>query len=78
MKIYHNSRCSKSRQTLSLIQEKGKNIEIIEYLKNPLKFEDLELILLKLSISPIDLVRKKEEIWKKNFKEELNGNSRGL
>ena len=75
MKIYHNSRCSKSRQTLSLIQEKGKNIEIIEYLKNPLKFEDLELILLKLSISPIDLVRKKEEIWKKNFKgKELKDN----
>ena len=35
MKIYHNPRCSKSRQTLSLIQEKGKKIEIIEYLKNP-------------------------------------------
>ena len=68
MKIYHNSRCSKSRQTLSLIQKKGKKIEIIEYLKTPLKFEDLELILLKLSISPIDLVRRNEEIWKKNFK----------
>ena len=68
MKIYHNPRCSKSRQTLSLIQEKGKKIEIIEYLKNPPKFENLELILVKLSISPIDLVRRKEEIWKENFK----------
>jgi len=68
MKIYHNPRCSKSRQTLTLIQERGKEIEIIEYLKNPLTFEDLELILVKLSISPIELVRNKEEIWKGNNK----------
>ena len=68
MKIYHNPRCSKSRQTLTLIQERGKEIEIIEYLKNPLTFEDLELILVKLSISPIELVRNKEEIWKENYK----------
>ena len=68
MRIYHNPRCSKSRQTLTLIQEKGNKIEIIEYLKNPPKFEDLELILVQLSISPIDLVREKEEIWKENFK----------
>jgi len=68
MKIYHNPRCSKSRQTLTLIQERGKEIEIIEYLKNPLTFEDLELIVVKLSISPIELVRNKEEIWKENYK----------
>jgi len=75
MKIYHNPRCSKSRQTLTLIQERGKEIEIIEYLKNPLTFEDLELILVKLSISPIELVRNKEEIWKENYKgKELKDN----
>ena len=68
MKIYHNPRCSKSRQTLTLIQEKEKEVEIIEYLKNPPIFEDLELILVKLAISPIDLIRNKEEIWKENFK----------
>jgi arsenate reductase len=68
MKIYHNPRCSKSRQTLTLIQERGKEIEIIEYLKNPLTFEDLELIVVKLSISPIELVRNKEEIWGENYK----------
>lgn len=68
MKIYHNTRCSKSRQTLTLIQEKEKEVEIIEYLKNPPTFEDLELILEKLNISPIDLIRHKEEIWKKEYK----------
>ena len=39
--IYHNPRCSKSRQTLSIIQETGKEVEIIEYLKDTLSFEDL-------------------------------------
>ena len=68
MKIYHNPRCSKSRQTLTLIQEKGEEVEIIEYLRNPLTFEDLEVILVKLAISPIDLIRNKEEIWKEEYK----------
>ena len=68
MKIYHNPRCSKSRQTLTLIQEKGEEVEIIEYLKNPPTFEDLELILVKLAISPIDLIRNKEEIWEEEYK----------
>ena len=68
MKIYHNPWCSKSRQTLTLIQEKEKEVEIIEYLENPPKFEDLELILVKLAISPIDLIRHKEEVWKEEYK----------
>ena len=68
MKIYHNPRCSKSRQTLTLIQEKEKEVEIIEYLRNPPTFEDLEVILVKLAISPIDLIRNKEEIWKEEYK----------
>ena len=75
MKIYHNTRCSKSRQTLTLIQEKEKEVEIIEYLRNPLTFEDLEVILVKLDISPIDLIRNKEEIWKEEYKgKELKDN----
>ena len=68
MKIYHNPRCRKSRETLSIILEKGINIEIIEYLKTPLKFEELKLILIKLDISPIDLVRKTEKVWKEKGK----------
>ena len=73
MKIYHNPRCRKSRKTLSLIQENRKEVEIINYFNNSLTFKDLELILVKLGISPIQLVRKKEEIWRKNYKgKEMN------
>ncbi len=68
IKIYHNPKCSKSRQTLALLEEKTKDFEIVEYLKNPLKFDDFELLLVKLNLKPIDLVRTKEEIWKENYK----------
>lgn len=68
MKIYHNPRCSKSRQTLSLIEEKNKEIEIIEYLKTPATVEEIESILEKLGIKAIDLVRKKEQIWIEDYK----------
>ncbi len=68
MKIYHNPRCSKSRQTLSLIEEKNKEIEIIEYLKTPANVEEVESILEKLGIKAIDLVRKKEQIWIEDYK----------
>ena len=52
MKIYHNPRCSKSRQALSLIQEKGENPKIIEYLKERISIEDLGLLLAMLKIKP--------------------------
>ena len=68
MKIYHNPRCSKSRQTLSIIQETGKEVEIIEYLKDTLSFEDLVLILEMLNIQPIELIRKDEIIWKEKYR----------
>ena len=68
MKIYHNPRCSKSRQTLALIQENGQEVEIIEYLKDTLSFEDLALILEMLNIQPIELIRKNELIWKENYR----------
>ena len=53
MKIYHNPRCSKSRQTLDLIKQKTKNYEIIEYLNEPLEFDDYKLILEKMELKPI-------------------------
>jgi arsenate reductase len=68
MKIYHNPRCSKSRQTLSIIQETGKEVEIIEYLKDTLSFEDWVLILEMLNIQPIELIRKDEIIWKEKYR----------
>ena len=68
MKIYHNPRCSKSRNTLSIIQEMGNEVEIIEYLKDTLSFEDLVLILEMLNIQPIELIRKDEIIWKEKYR----------
>lgn len=58
--IYHNPRCSKSRQTLQLIQDKGIEPKIIEYLDNPPSSEELTEILKKLDITPAQLLRKKE------------------
>ena len=59
--IYHNPKCSKSRQTLVLLGEKGITPTIIEYLKNPPTAEKLQEILSQLEIAPRDLMRKKED-----------------
>ena len=67
-KIYYNPRCSKSRQTLSLLEKETTDFKIIEYLENPLSFDEIEEIVEKLAIKPIDLVRKNEQIWKDNYK----------
>ena len=58
--IYHNPRCSKSRQTLGLLQERGIEPEIVEYLVTPPTAEELKNILSLLGKSPRDLMRKKE------------------
>ena len=63
--IYHNPKCSKSRQTLELLQGRGINPATIEYLKNPPTSEELKEILSLLKISPRDLMRKKEDEYKK-------------
>ena len=62
--IFHNPRCSKSRETLALIEQQGIQAEIFEYLKTPLSVEILEDILTKLAIEPRDLMRKKEADYK--------------
>ena len=62
--IYHNPKCSKSRQTLKLLEEQGINPKIIEYLKNPPTPEKLKEILSLLGVSPRDLIRKKEDEYK--------------
>ncbi len=58
--IYHNPRCSKSRQTLALLEERGIEPEIIEYLVTPPSAEELRTILGLLGKSPRDILRKKE------------------
>ncbi len=64
MKIYHNPRCGKSRQTLALIEEAGIQPEVIEYLKTPPTAEELDSILKKLKLEPGDLMRKGEDIYR--------------
>ncbi|WP_020159242.1 MULTISPECIES: arsenate reductase (glutaredoxin) [Methylobacter] len=64
VKIYHNPRCSKSRQTLELLKEQGIEPEIIEYLKTPPSATELNDILEKLGLEPRDLMRKKEAEYK--------------
>ncbi|OEK08601.1 arsenate reductase (glutaredoxin) [Flavivirga aquatica] len=68
IKIYHNNRCSKSRCGLEILEESGKEFEVVKYLDNTLNKEELTDIIKLLGISPIDLVRKNEAIWKTNFK----------
>ena len=68
IQIFHNSRCSKSRQCLSLIENSGKKFEVIKYLENPPTITELTEIISKLGIDPIELVRKKEKIWIEEFK----------
>ena len=69
MKIYHNPRCSKSRQTLEILIKKNADFEIVEYLKDKLSITDLEEIIEKLGVNTIELVRKNESVWKEKFKD---------
>ena len=71
--IYHNPRCRKSREALTLLENKSCDITIVEYLKNKLSLDDLTFLISELNIKPIDLIRRNESIWKEEFKEkELN------
>lgn len=66
--LYHNPRCSKSRETLRLLEEAGETIEIVRYLDNPPSKKELKQIISLLGIKPIDLVRTKENEWAENYK----------
>lgn len=62
--IYHNPRCSKSRQTLALLEQQGVKPEIVEYLKTPPTADELGTILSQLGINARELLRKTEAIYK--------------
>ena len=68
IKIYHNPRCRKSREGLQILQESGKEFEIREYMKELPSLDELASVIKLLGISPLELVRKNEAIWKENRK----------
>ena len=68
IKIYHNNRCSKSRCGIQALEESGKDFEVVKYLEDIPTKEDLKHIIKLIGITPIELVRKNEGIWKENFK----------
>lgn len=74
--IYHNPKCSKSRQTLELIKEhSAKELNVIEYLKTPLSQTEIESLLVQLSCSPIDMMRVKEAEFKEQNLDGANNNT---
>jgi arsenate reductase len=68
IKIYHNNRCSKSRCGIEILENSGKDFEVVKYLENTPTETELKEIISLLNISPIQLVRKSEKIWKEEFK----------
>lgn len=69
IQVYHNSRCGKSRECLVFLENSGQKYEIVKYLEDVPRFEELKKIIQKLEIKPIELVRRKEKIWIENFKD---------
>ena len=65
--IYHNPRCSKSRQTLELIRSKGVEPEIVLYMEDTPSVEDIQDALRMLGLKPMDIVRQKEPEFKEHF-----------
>ena len=66
VEIYHNPRCSKSRQTLQVLKDNGVEPKVVEYLKTPPDRATLEKILDMLGMQPRDLMRKKEQEYREH------------
>jgi len=63
-RFYHNPRCRKSREGLKIIQEKGLDVQVIEYLKHPPSEAELKEILAALGLPPLALIRTQEKVFK--------------
>lgn len=68
IQILYNPRCSKCREALHLLEGESCDIEVIEYLKEKITKKELKNILSKLGLKAFDIVRKKEALYEKNFK----------
>ncbi len=71
VQILYNPRCSKCREALTLLQGESCEIEIVEYLKKTITKKELKNILAKLGLKAFDIVRKKEELYVKKFKNKI-------
>lgn len=69
IKIYHNSRCRKSRAGLKYLEGKGVTFELMEYLKDGISEEELKDVLIKMNVGPTEIIRTQEDIYKKQFKD---------
>jgi arsenate reductase len=67
VKIYHNARCSKSRGACEILSDHKIEAEVIEYLKTPPTEEEIRELLEKLNMSAFDVVRKTEDVYKRDF-----------
>lgn len=68
IQIYHNPRCTKSRQSLEVLEKSGEEFEIIKYLDDIPTIDELKEVLGYLNIPAEKLIRKNEAIWKENFR----------
>jgi arsenate reductase (glutaredoxin) len=68
IKVFHNPRCRKSREGLAFLQNKGLDLEVVDYIKKGISREDLKEIVLKLNVKPGELVRQNEEYFRKQLK----------
>lgn len=72
LRIYHNPRCSKSREALNILQSRGLNPEVIEYLKTPLTAKEITALLAKSNLSIREAMRTNESIYKELHLSEAN------
>jgi arsenate reductase len=68
--IYHNNRCSKSRDSLAILNEQNIEFKVIDYLQNPPTAKQIKTLLKKLKMKPLELLRKSENLYKVNYKDE--------
>ena len=68
IKIYHNSRCRKSREALQYLKKNEMDIKIIEYLKNPLTASEWKVLFSKIGRLPKEMIRTQENLWKNDYK----------
>lgn len=68
MKIYHNPRCTKSRECLKFIEEKGFEFEVVDYIKNGISAKEIKEFLSKSGLAVTDIIRTNEDLYKQKYK----------